>query len=160
MKEITKAQNKQQGFSLLESMLALFVLTVGLLGVAAMHSQSLSTGYVAMQRMSAVSKGEELFERMRSNPAGLDEYVLANATPHACSVTDVCTPTLMAQDDLNIWSAEVDAMFPGTPTKVITLDTLANTIDPTGNVRAVTISITWASKGDSYNYTASTEIAP
>jgi len=160
MKKLQKIHIHQQGFSLLESLLALFVLTIGLLGVAGMHSQSMSTGYVAVQRMAAVNKGEELFERIRANPAGLAAYAAGVAASNACTSTAICTPTEMAQDDLYIWNLEVDAAFPGTPTKTVAVTALPLASDPTGNVRQVSVTLVWTSKGDSHTYTAVTEVAP
>lgn len=158
MKEVTKMQNKQQGFSLLESLMALFVLTIGLLGVAGMNAQSMRTGYVAAQRMVAISKGEELIERIRANPAGIDSYD-DPAVSYSCTSTAVCIPAEMAADDLFIWEDEVDKAFPGTPTVDIqVLNNVGALLDVGGVVREVTISISWVSRGDNYNHTAVTEV--
>lgn len=157
MKELAKMHNQQSGFTLLESMMALFVLTIGLLGVAAMHSQSMRSGYVAVQRMVAVSKGEELLERMRANPAGIVDYNGAPAS-YACTSTGGCSPPEMAADDLFIWTAEVDSSFPGTPVVDIAVVDMVDTIDPTDTVSQVTVTIDWTSKGETYNYTAITEM--
>ena len=62
MKELLKIQKKQQGFTLLESLLALFILSVGLLGVAGMHAQAMKTSFVAAQNTEIVIKGEELID--------------------------------------------------------------------------------------------------
>ena len=157
MKELVKIRNHQQGFTLLESMMALFVLTIGLLGVAAMHSQSMRSGYVAVQRMAAVSKGEELLERMRANSFSVLNYNNAAAS-FSCTSTLRCLPPQMASDDLFIWGAEVVAAFPGTPVVVVEVLDMADGIDPTDTLSQVTVSIDWSSKGDLYNYTVVTEM--
>lgn len=158
MKALTKNQKNQTGFSLLEALLALFVLTIGLLGVAAMNGQSMRTGYVAAQRMLAISKGEELIERMRANPVGIDAYG-GVAQSFSCTSTATCTPAEMAADDLFVWTDEVNKTFPGTP--VINIQILTNAgllLDPQGVLREASIVITWDSRGDTYNHTTVSEI--
>ncbi|MDH5484261.1 MAG: type IV pilus modification protein PilV [Gammaproteobacteria bacterium] len=157
MKQSLKLKNNQQGFSFLESLLALFVLTIGLLGVAAMHGQSMRTGYVAVQRMKVVNKGEEILERMRANPQGLEGYAGAGAS-YGCSSGSTCLPTDMAADDLFIWLAEVNAMFPGTPVVDIREEKLDLADDPSQMIRAITVSIDWSVRNTNYNYTVNTEI--
>ena len=153
MKQSLKLKNNQQGFSFLESLLALFVLTIGLLGVAAMHGQSMRTGYVAVQRMKVVNKGEEILERMRANPQGLEGYAGAGAS-HDCSNGVNCAPADMAADDLFIWLTEVNTMFPGAP--VVDIQVVQN--NPDQKLWEVTVSIDWTVRNTDYNYTTVTEI--
>lgn len=158
MNVLTKNQKNQQGFSLLEALLALFVLTIGLLGVAAMNGQSMRTGYVATQRMAAISKGEELIERMRANPVGIDSYG-GLAQSFSCTSTATCTPAEMAADDLFVWTDEVNRAFPGAP--IINIQILPGAtilLDPDGVLREASIMITWVSRGDTYNHTTVSEI--
>lgn len=157
MKEFMQIKNRQQGFSFIESLLALFILTVGLLGVAAMHAQSMRTGYVAVQRMSVVSKGEEILERMRANPAGIADYAGAPQS-FGCSSGNTCLPAQMAADDLFVWMAEVNSMFPGVPVVNIQVLPVDVVIDPEGKIREVTVSIDWTIRNDNYNYTTVAQI--
>ncbi|HEX5637751.1 MAG TPA: type IV pilus modification protein PilV, partial [Gammaproteobacteria bacterium] len=57
-----------QGFALIEAMLALFVLTIGVLGVAGLQIRAMQSGSVAMQRTFVSMKTQELIERMLANP--------------------------------------------------------------------------------------------
>ncbi|RDH82591.1 MAG: type IV pilus modification protein PilV [endosymbiont of Galathealinum brachiosum] len=156
MKKLFKAQQKQQGFTFLESLLALFILSIGLLGVAGMHAQAMKTGYVATQNMSVVLKGEELIERMRANPVGLADYAGAAAS-YGCTSGSTCLPAQMAADDLFIWQDDLNAILPAP-----TIEVLVNTIpeDPAGDVREVTINIDWSTKNINYSYSTVAEIWP
>jgi type IV pilus modification protein PilV len=165
MKKIIKTQktNKaQQGFTFLESLLALFVLSFGLLGVAGMHARSMQTGYVSAQRMAAVSLGEELIERIRANRMGRDSYS-GGSTSNGCTIGDgstTCTPTEMAADDLYIWETQVSDVFP-TSIFNVTVNPLGDaTLDPADVIRVVTISIDWTVRSVAYNYTTIAEVGP
>lgn len=59
-----------RGFSLLEVMIALLVLSIGLLGVAALQTSALRAGQMADMRTRAVQAATDMVERMRANPAG------------------------------------------------------------------------------------------
>jgi len=164
MKKLHKAPKQQQGFTLLESLLALFVLSFGLLGVAGMHAQALQTGFVASQRMLAVSKAEEIIERIRSNRRGLDDYTRTPAS-RDCTVglgAVSCSPREMAEDDLFIWRQEVSNVFdPITVATGVLVETLDDpNLDPTGALRIITVSIDWTAKDVAYNYTAIAEVGP
>lgn len=159
MKELPKIQTQQHGFSLLEALMALFVLTVGLLGVAGMNAQSMRTGYVAAQSMAAISKSEELFERMRANPGGIASYGGLGQSFNCTSTNLSCSVAEMAADDLFIWTDEVNKEFPGAP--VIDIQVLNNAgavLDPDGVIWEVTLSISWDSRGENYNYTTISEV--
>lgn len=147
--------NKQGGFTLLESLIALFVLTIGILGVAGLQMQGMRAGNVAKQRMLAVSYSEELLERIRANPAGVDNYAGASKS-YACSAGQICGPDTMAADDLFIWNAGLINAMPGEPTADITVLPVNNiTLDP-GNVgRIINIDISWVDRGDTYTFNSS-----
>lgn len=81
--------NRQQGFTLLEVLIALLVLSIGLLGLAALQTTGLRSNEMASMRTTATQLAYDISDRMRANPAGVDtnEYVLAGgATPTGTSV--------------------------------------------------------------------------
>lgn len=159
--------SKQQGFTLLESMLTLFVLTIGILGVAGMQTQSIRSGGVALQRTIVVLKAEEMIERMRANrykmnpnTALTSQEINANAvslyslyhgatgTMAGCNTGTVCTTAELVQNDVALWNAELDALLPGVPVTDITVQAPG-----AGGASRVTINISWTDRDDVFNYT-------
>src|SRR5690606_1731695 len=63
-----------RGFSLLEAMVALVVLSVGMLGIAALHGQSLAASRTAQLRTQAVNLAGDMADRIRVNRLGAAAY--------------------------------------------------------------------------------------
>jgi type IV pilus assembly protein PilV len=98
---IKQSGNKQQGFTLLEVLIALLVLSIGLLGLAALQTTGLRSNQMATMRTLATQLAYDMTDRMRANPAGLAQYVIAtNETPSNPPVT-------RADNDLTEWRAQV-----------------------------------------------------
>ena len=100
--------NKQQGFTLLEVLIALLVLSIGLLGLAALQTTGLRSNQMATMRTLSTQIAYDMTDRMRANPTGvaLGQYIIATtATP-----TD--PPVTRADIDLTEWREQV-ARLPG-----------------------------------------------
>ena len=161
-----KHVNRQQGFTLLESMLTLFVLTIGVLGVASLQVQGLQAGGLAMQRMIAVTKAQEIIERMRVNnnlderynaagaTVSLDAYNGAIGSFSGCNSGVACDSAQMASHDLFLWQSELAAALPGFINALVTVDAPPT---PTGGV-PVTVTINWIDRNTNYSYTVSADI--
>jgi len=63
-----------RGFSMTEILVALAVLSVGLLGAAAMLLDSLRTHAGALHRLGATQLARDMADRIRANPGGRFEY--------------------------------------------------------------------------------------
>ena len=87
----------QQGFSLLEVMIALLIFSVGLLGLAGMQMAGLQSNHSAMMRTIATLQSYDMAERLRSNRVG--NY----ANPNAGSVAD---------NDITTWNQMVARELP------------------------------------------------
>lgn len=61
--------SKQRGVTLLETMIAVMVLSIGLLGVAGLQTTNLKNSQSAHQRTMAVMLTTSMAERIRANPA-------------------------------------------------------------------------------------------
>ena len=97
----------QRGFSMLETLIALVVFSVGLLGTAALQTVSKKATYDSVQRTTAAMLASDLLERMRANPTVLDDYLgVLTVMPTAMPATDCaavqCDPDEIATYDL--WS--------------------------------------------------------
>jgi type IV pilus assembly protein PilV len=147
----------ERGFSLVEIMVALIVLSVGLLGIARMQTLALSSTSVASQRSMAAIEAESLAGAMHANrgywsnsdpsaatilvsgsavsvSAGAPSLSAALSAATDCSAGS-CTPEKMAAYDLTRWGADLKGVLPGNYTKV-----------QCGKITPVTcvITITWA----------------
>lgn len=100
-----KGSRRVRGITMVESLVALVVISVGMLGIAGLYLSSLQAGRSANLRMRAVNLASEMADRIRANRDGKGSYTLVNgATPTAvdCTAAD-CTPEQLAQSDQNIW---------------------------------------------------------
>lgn len=123
---------KIAGFTLIEILIAMLILSVGLLGLAGFQATSLRNNTSAYNRSQATQLAYDLSDRVRANVAGATTYTSGSASAVAnCATTTGCTPAQMAQNDLFEWNQAVDNIFP------INL----NTITVSGST--FTISIRW-----------------
>jgi type IV pilus assembly protein PilV len=105
---------KQHGFTLVEAMVALVVLSVGMLGIAGLYVTTLRSGGGAIYRMQAVNLVSDLADRIRANRNANLAYLGAPANNNCYGAgAAVCTPQQMATNDLLVWQAQVVATLPG-----------------------------------------------
>ena len=132
---------KSAGFSLVEAMVSLIVISVGMIGIAALYGQGLSAGRTALSRTVAVNLAATMAENIRVNRLGQAAYAGGgadnNCDPDAGGGVD-CTPPQMAAHDLFLWNADVAAQLPNGVGAV----TFAAGTPPT-----YTITVTWEEVG-------------
>ena len=130
-------KGKQGGFSLIEVLVALFILSIGLLGLAALQTTGLKFNHQSYQRTQATMLSYDIIDRIRANPIGLnaDNYDSVPPGPPGAypdCVAATCTPAAMANYDVGMWKDALSAQLG--PTADAQISTL-------GEVR--TITITW-----------------
>lgn len=108
---------KDTGFTLLEVLIALLVLSIGLLGLAALQTSGLRSNQMASMRTQATQLAYDITDRMRANTVGTGDgdYVVNNAThPTATKncTSASCSPTELATFDLDEWKDSL-ALLPG-----------------------------------------------
>jgi type IV pilus assembly protein PilV len=106
--------NRQQGFTLLEVLIALLVLSIGLLGLAALQTTGLRSNEMASMRTTSTMLAYDISDRMRANPQGVTkgEYIKpVSGTPPDCIAGD-CEPEELAAFDLSQWTTAI-ALLPG-----------------------------------------------
>jgi len=125
-------RNEASGFSLIEVLIALLVLSFGLLGMVGLQATALQNNREARLQSVAVDLARELAEMMRGNKSvamlnTANPYVgdfssapLAPATTGTClSVGSSCaSTTLVANAEMTDWLARVDANLPGARVKI------------------------------------------
>jgi type IV pilus assembly protein PilV len=100
---------QDKGFTLMEVMVALFVLSVGILGIISLQLFAQQNNYDAIQRTTAAVLASSIVERMRINRAGINGYpgvaepVPDTDFPNTCSSPPGCTPAQLAAHDLQEW---------------------------------------------------------
>jgi len=109
------SRRRDRGFTLIEVMVALLVLSIGLLGLAGLQVAALQNNQSAFMRSQATALAYDLADRMRSNVVGTisGNYDPANAAVvPTCRTTAGCTSQEMAANDLAEWNATIAANLP------------------------------------------------
>ncbi len=101
----------QAGFTLVESMVALLVISVGMIGIAALTTQGLGAGRTAQFRIRAVNLAADMADRIRANRLGRAGYSEA-AEAEDCDGDADCVPSSVAAQDLAEWQENVTALLP------------------------------------------------
>jgi type IV pilus assembly protein PilV len=102
------------GFSLVEAMVSLVILSVGMIGMAALQAHGLGAGRTALFRTQAVNLAADMADRVRANRLGGLAYNNAAHNNHCDQGGGTsCAPALMAAHDLWVWTAQVAQQLPG-----------------------------------------------
>lgn len=108
-------RQSQSGFTLIEVLISVLVLSIGLIGVAALQGMSLKNTQSAFMRSQATALAYDVADRMRANRLAAEIGLYdpgAAATVAACKSTTGCIPQDMAKHDLAEWNAGVGTYLP------------------------------------------------
>lgn len=130
-------QSAQNGFTLLEVLVAVVVLSIGLLGLAGLQASGLSQNNTAYQRTQATLLAYDMLDRMRANFEGVrlgyyNDFTGSSQTDPNCFSTG-CTVQQLAQYDNYAWGKQLS-------------DTLASghgTVSGGGLNTTFTITVMW-----------------
>lgn len=107
----------QSGFTLLEILVAIVVLSLGMLGLAGLQAATLRNNQIAYYRAIAVQQTYDMADRIRANQAGIAAGAYDNLTAVTPAdpdcVGNVCTPANMAVADHSQWNTNNARMLPG-----------------------------------------------
>jgi type IV pilus assembly protein PilV len=108
-------RNRQSGFTLIEVLVSVIILSIGLVGVAGLQAISLKNNQSAFMRSQATALAYDMADRMRSNvlsaTTGLYDPTAA-ATTSGCTSTSGCSEQAMAENDLAEWNAAITTYLP------------------------------------------------
>lgn len=108
--------DSQRGVSLIESLVAIAIMSLGILGILGIQMRTLTDTSTSLRRAQAVRLIEDLGERMRINPnalADIGSYATAFAdTPTVGSCATGCNHTQLATYDLAVWKKAVRDNLP------------------------------------------------
>jgi type IV pilus assembly protein PilV len=121
--------NGTRGFSLLEVLIAVIVLSIGILGVAGLQVFSLRANQVSYVRSQAAILASDISDRMRANrvAAANNNYALDPDAPPEVLEEDPCADVscdgpAMAARDLALWFERVTTMLPGGTARIFCSD--------------------------------------
>jgi type IV pilus assembly protein PilV len=144
-----KSRRHFAGVSMVEALVALVVISVGMLGIAGLYLSSLQAGRSANLRVQALNLASELADKIRSNRKGRDRYNLAAAdTPavQAC-VSATCTAAQIAENDLALWRASINGTQGAFRNLLNANGTVTYTDNPFPMPNRYDITITWRESG-------------
>jgi len=113
-----KTRISEQGFTLVEVMVTAAIMSVGLLGLAALQGTGLRGNDNAYARSQATILAGEVVDRMRANRTAAEtngsyDIALAAAAPAPGNCTGAdCSPAQMATYDVGTWLTSVAAALP------------------------------------------------
>lgn len=111
----TRRCQRQAGFTLIEILVTLVVLSIGLLGIAGMQAGALKNNHAAYTKTQATNLAMDMADRIRANAdgsasyAGFDTKGDAVTDPGCIATASGCTVAQMAQYDLFEWSQPLNA---------------------------------------------------
>ena len=105
-------RSRESGFSLVEVLITLVIMSVGMLGIAGLYVQSMQAGRTSMFRHHAVTLAGDVADRIRANPTAGIAYIAPVGANNNCVLggTD-CNPGQMAANDILLWKATLRNSF-------------------------------------------------
>ena len=106
--------HRSQGFTLVEVLVALVVMTVGMLGVAVLFVEGLQINRTSVYRTAAVGLAVDMAERIRTNINARDAYAgVGPGADNACvNGAANCNNDALAGDDWYWWLQDVQTSLP------------------------------------------------
>ena len=124
LRRVTRARLRAAGFSLIEVLVAMFVVAMGILALAGLLQASTRYSKMSELRSTATLLANDVADRIRANPVGGElgagGYDLTDkafpspvAAAHApCTSDTPCGPADLAGVDMAEWTARVHATLP------------------------------------------------
>lgn len=127
---------QQRGFSLIEALISIVVMTLGILGILGVQMHTLADTQTGVRRAQAIRLIEDLAERLQSNPDAINNLSIYTTTPTGgtdCAAT-ACDPAGLATYDIQRWRTNVNNTLPLAYAKVFV---------PQGGARQLGVIIGW-----------------
>jgi len=140
----TGAAEAQKGFSLVEVLIALIVMSVGMLGIAGLYVQSMQAGRTSMFRHYAVTLAGDVADRIRANPRAGIAYTGFGADNNCVAGGVDCNEAQMAANDILLWDQQAASSLPNGDITV--------QFDDTVMPPRYTITVAWDEPGENLSY--------
>ncbi|WP_207061722.1 type IV pilus modification protein PilV [Motiliproteus sp. SC1-56] len=104
-----------KGFTLVEVLVAVLVLSLGILGLIALESMALKNNHSAYQRSQATILAYDLADRVRANRDERGKYIVTipSGKTHSATTCSSCSAEGLADNDLVEWSQDIQKLLPG-----------------------------------------------
>lgn len=136
---------RQSGFSLVEVLIALVIMSVGMLGIAGLYVESMQAGRTSIFRHNAVTIASDVADRIRANPSA-GAFYEGDPGNNNCVLGNVdCDPEQMAANDIDLWKIQAGGMLPN--------GDVAITYDDNVTPPTYEIVISWDEAGETQSYT-------
>lgn len=170
---------KQQGFSLIEVLIAAIILAVSLLGLISLQTQSYFTTFESRQNVQAIYASQDIIERLRMNrTAWMNTHLASASATYSVNVgtsqtaisqpgctensglMNCATDALRVQHDLFSWQAQVNQSHVAgasaliNPVGCLSLTRDSNT-DADKSLMTVQVIVSWQDKEDMADASAS-----
>jgi len=137
-----RRQQRHGGFSLVEVLITLVIMSVGMLGIAGLYVQSMQAGRTSMFRHHAVTLAGDVADRIRATPTADIAYTAPVGVNNNCVLGGIdCTPPQMAANDILLWKDQAANTLPGGDVTIV-LTPEAGLVPPTYQ-----ITISWTEPG-------------
>jgi type IV pilus assembly protein PilV len=160
MKKSIRIHPRMAGVSIIEALVALVIISVGMLGIAGLYLTSMQAGRSANLRMQAVNLATDMADHIRSNKVGKANYTAvatAKGTQHDCA-TLTCSRLEIAENDIYEWKQAISVALPANANGTLKYTDVA---DPSPLIRMPDICeilITWREAGSDVDSTYKTTV--
>lgn len=139
---VNRPPGRMPGFTMMELLVAILVLSVGLLGLASLQTTGLRHNNSAWQRTLATELAEDMADRIRANPQaagqGYYDHVVPGKHVDCLTLATGCSsPKAVADADAAQWYAALAARLPG-GTGTVTGSAIAG-----GKARRYLVRVMW-----------------
>lgn len=135
---------KKNGFSLVEVLIALVIMSVGMLGIAGLYVQSMQAGRTSTFRHNAVMLAGDVADRIRANPGAGAAYAGGGGNNNCVNGGVNCDEAQMAAHDIFLWDQQATDSLPNGDVVVL----FDNSVVPP----LYTITISWDEPGENLSY--------
>ncbi|MCU0976326.1 MAG: type IV pilus modification protein PilV [Steroidobacteraceae bacterium] len=133
------ARRRQAGMTLVEVLVALLVLSIGLLGIAALQTTGLRATQASGARSQAVMLSYDIIDRMRANRQDAIAGDYDTVTSEDFAADPGAAPPGMPGDDLIAWKTQLAATLP---------EGRGAIVRAVGNPALVTVTVEWVDRDD------------